>query len=107
MLQLAGLYVSLYDPEKRSYEENGVLLTRLFVRLRELYRDIQSSPTGSDLSVYQTTLKQIEDEISKVDPKYPASAFDRLKAQLKKVRSDKSSVNELRRRTQEAIGRLA
>jgi len=62
VLGIVGLYVSLYDPEKRSYEQNGVKLTQLYTRLRDLYRDIQSAPAGFDLSLYQDRLKAIEGE---------------------------------------------
>ncbi len=62
VLGIAGLYVNLYDPEKRSYEESGVKLTQLYIRLRDLYRDIQSTPADTDLSPHQAVLKAIENE---------------------------------------------
>jgi len=62
LLGITGLYVSVYDPERRSYEERGVKLTRLYTKLRDLYRDIQSMPAESDLSSCQATLNAIEEE---------------------------------------------
>ena len=62
VLGIDGLYVNLYDPEKRSYEESGVKLTKLYIRLRDLYRDVQSTLADADLSPHQVTLKEIENE---------------------------------------------
>jgi len=62
VLGIAGLYVSLYDTEKQSYEKHGIRLTQLFTNLRDLYRDIQSSTNDSDLPNFQNRLAAIEGE---------------------------------------------
>jgi hypothetical protein len=62
VLGITGLYVSLYDSEKRAYEESGIKLTQLYTRLRDLYRDVQSAPAESDFSSSEASLKAIEDE---------------------------------------------
>ena len=62
VLGIVGLYVSLYDPEKHSYEETGKKLTQLFNRLRDLIRNVQATAAGDDLSVYRAELAQIESE---------------------------------------------
>ena len=62
VLGIVGLYVSLYDPEKHSYEETGKKLTQLFNRLRDLIRNVQAAEAGDDLSVYRADLAQIESE---------------------------------------------
>ena len=62
VLGIAGLYVSLYDPEKGTYEKHGVKLTQLFTELRDLYRDIKSSSDEADLPGFRDRLKAIEAE---------------------------------------------
>jgi hypothetical protein len=62
VLGIAGLYVSLYDTEKLSYEKHGIRLTQLFTNLRDLYRDIQSSENDNNLPNFQDRLKAIEAE---------------------------------------------
>ena len=62
VLGIIGLYVSLYDPEKYTYEEAGKKLTQLFNRLRDLIRNVQAAGVGDDLSVYCAALAQIENE---------------------------------------------
>ena len=62
VLGITGLYVSLYDSEKRAYEESGIKLTQLYTRLRDLYRDVQSAPAESDFSSSEASLRAIEDE---------------------------------------------
>ena len=62
VLGIAGLYITLYDSEKRSYEESGVKLTQLFNKLRDLYRTLKSGPADVALTDYQASLKEIESE---------------------------------------------
>jgi hypothetical protein len=59
VMGIAGLYVSLYDSEKSLYEQHGINLTRIFTKLRDLYRDIQSS-NEDDLSVFEERLSVLE-----------------------------------------------
>jgi len=62
VLGIAGLYVSLYDGDKLSYEQHGIKLTKLFTELRDLYRDIKSSTSDGDLPGLQARLKSLERE---------------------------------------------
>lgn len=58
---VAALYISFY--KSREYEEAGIKLTKLFNRLRDLYREVKS---GADLSEARLQLASIEEEYYRV-----------------------------------------
>lgn len=66
VLGIIGLYVSLYDSSKSDYEQIGVLLTKLFNQLRDLYRKVQSAD--------DSTLPQLEQELRDIEDQYYASS---------------------------------
>ncbi|MBB2915705.1 SLATT domain-containing protein [Cupriavidus alkaliphilus] len=59
VLGIIALYISFYDARKSSYEQAGVKLTTLYNRLRDLYRQVQST-SESDLSAYVEKLSELE-----------------------------------------------
>lgn len=54
-----GMYISMYNGEKKQYEEKGILLTQLFNELKTLYYRVKAS-NGNDLSQEQQELQSIE-----------------------------------------------
>lgn len=60
ILGVIGLYISLYDHKKLSYEQSGVALTKLYNELKTLYFKAKSIDDGSDLSDLQKELSDIE-----------------------------------------------
>lgn len=60
VLGLIGLYISFYDHKKVEYEKSANKLTCLYNQLRDLYRQVESSP--SVLPEHQENLKGIEQE---------------------------------------------
>jgi SMODS and SLOG-associating 2TM effector domain 6 len=65
VLGIIGLYISFYDSQKGDYEKTGVLLTKLFNELRDLYRNTQSGNDGM--------LSQFEQQLRDIEEKYYAS----------------------------------
>ncbi|MBV1881261.1 MAG: SLATT domain-containing protein [Pseudomonadales bacterium] len=60
VLGIVGLYISLYNHEKETYEQSAVSLTQLFNELKTLYLKVKSIDEISDLSGYQQELSEIE-----------------------------------------------
>jgi SMODS and SLOG-associating 2TM effector domain 6 len=63
VLGIASLYVTQYDHNKFAYGEEGERLTSLFYRLRDLYRDVQATAEGDDLSAYRARLDALQTEV--------------------------------------------
>lgn len=59
VLGISGLLVSLYDETKQTYEQRGVLLTKLFNELKSVYFSVKSSD-GSDFIEETEKLLEIE-----------------------------------------------
>ncbi len=62
VLGITSLYVTHYDHNKDGYSNEGERLTALFYRLRDLYRDVQSTGDGDDLTAYRERLDAIQAE---------------------------------------------
>lgn len=56
------LIITHYDHNKGAYAAEGERLTALFYRLRDLYRDVQATAEGDDLSAYRNRLDAIQNE---------------------------------------------
>ncbi|PHR12969.1 MAG: hypothetical protein COA41_18560 [Sphingopyxis sp.] len=56
------LIITHYDHNKDAYASEGERLTALFYRLRDLYRDVQATAEGDDLSAYRISLDAIQNE---------------------------------------------
>ena len=63
VLGIASLYVTHYDHCKAAYGEEGERLTRLFNQLRNLYRDVQATKSGDDLSSFRLSLDLLQAEV--------------------------------------------
>lgn len=63
VLGIASLYVTHYDHNKIGYGKEGERLTSLFYQLRDLYRDVQATAEGSDMSVYRERLDALQTEM--------------------------------------------
>jgi len=63
VLGVTSLYVTHYDHCKVSYSDEGERLTALFYRLRDLYRDVQATGEGDDLTVYRARLDTLQAEV--------------------------------------------
>ena len=63
VLGIASLYVTHYDHNKIAYGEEGERLTSLFYRLRDLYRDVQATAEGDDVSAYRERLDALQTEV--------------------------------------------
>ena len=63
VLGIASLYVTHYDHNKVAYGEEGERLTALFYRLRDLYRDVQATGEGDDLTVHRQHLDALQLEV--------------------------------------------
>lgn len=61
VLGIISLYISFYDSNKDDYEKAGVKLTKLFNKLRQLYRRIDDAEDNT-LSQHEQELKNIEDQ---------------------------------------------
>lgn len=61
-LGIITLIITHYDHNKDDYATEGERLTGLFYRLRDLYRDVQATADGDDLSAYRTSLDAIQNE---------------------------------------------
>ncbi|MDN6874485.1 SLATT domain-containing protein [Pseudomonas citronellolis] len=60
VIGLMGLYISFYDHKKAEYEKAANSLTALYNRLRDLYRDVKSSPAVDQR--HQDALAAIEQD---------------------------------------------
>jgi hypothetical protein len=60
VLGVVGLYISLYDHKKSSYEQSGVALTKLYNELKALYFKVKNINEESDCSDLQQELSDIE-----------------------------------------------
>lgn len=60
ILGVVGLYISLYDHKKSSYEQSGVALTKLYNELKALYLKVKNIDEESDFSELQKELSEIE-----------------------------------------------
>ncbi|MBQ0781571.1 MAG: SLATT domain-containing protein [Thalassolituus oleivorans] len=60
VLGVVGLYISLYDHKKSSYEQSGVALTKLYNELKALYLKVKNIEEDSDFSDSQKELSEIE-----------------------------------------------
>lgn len=60
LLGIIGVYISLYDHKKLSYEESGVTLTKLYNELKALYFKVKSCDENSDFSDFQKEFLDIE-----------------------------------------------
>lgn len=60
VLGVIGLYISLYDHKKSSYEQSGVALTKLYNELKALYLKVKNIDEESDFSELQKELSDIE-----------------------------------------------
>ncbi|WP_295876973.1 SLATT domain-containing protein [uncultured Zhongshania sp.] len=60
VLGVVGLYISLYDHMKSSYEQSGVALTKLYNELKALYLKVKNIDEESDFSELQKELSEIE-----------------------------------------------
>ena len=60
VLGVVGLYISLYDHKKSSYEQSGVALTKLYNELKALYLKVKNIDEESDFSELQKELFDIE-----------------------------------------------
>lgn len=60
---IVTLIITHYDHNKAAYGEEGERLTTLFYRLRDLYRDVQATADGDDLSSYRARLDAIQSEV--------------------------------------------
>jgi hypothetical protein len=60
VLGVVGLYISLYDHKKSSYEQSGVALTKLYNELKSLYFKVKNINEESDCSDLQKELSEIE-----------------------------------------------
>ena len=58
---VVGLYVMMYDGRKGDYDRAGVELTKLFNRLRNLYRTVKTCP-DAELPTHVAELRKIEGE---------------------------------------------
>lgn len=60
VLGVMGLYISMYNHKKDTYEKAAVALTQLFNDLKVLYLHVKNLDESSDLSNYQKELSDIE-----------------------------------------------
>jgi hypothetical protein len=60
ILGVVGLYISLYDHNKSSYEQAGIALTKLYNELKALYLKAKNIDEESDFSELEKKLADIE-----------------------------------------------
>lgn len=60
VLGVVGLYISLYDHKKATYEQSGVALTKLYNELKALYLKVKNIEEESDFSELHKELSEIE-----------------------------------------------
>jgi hypothetical protein len=66
ILGIIGLYIAFYDSRKSDYETSGIILTKLFNELRDLYRNTQSSD--------DSMIPQFEQKLRDIEERYYASS---------------------------------
>jgi hypothetical protein len=66
ILGIIGLYIAFYDSQKSDYETSGIILTKLFNELRDLYRNTQSSD--------DSMIPQFEQKLRDIEERYYASS---------------------------------
>ena len=57
---IISLTISHYEHNKVAYSEEGERLTALFCQLRDLYRDVQATVEGDDLTAYRERLDKLQ-----------------------------------------------
>lgn len=62
VLGIVGLYITQYDSRKEAYSEEGERLTKLFYRLRDLYREVEAKTEVDDLSTQRAGLDAIQQD---------------------------------------------
>lgn len=62
VLGIVGLYITQYDSQKDAYSREGERLTKLFYRLRDLYREVEAKADGDDLSIERAGLDAIQQD---------------------------------------------
>lgn len=62
VLGIVGLYITQYDSRKEAYSREGERLTKLFYRLRDLYREAEAKADGDDLSAQRADLDVIQQD---------------------------------------------
>jgi hypothetical protein len=62
VLGIVGLYITQYDSRKEAYSREGERLTKLFYRLRDLYREVEAKADGDDLSTQRAGLASIQQD---------------------------------------------
>lgn len=60
---IVTLIVTHYEHNKVAYSEEGERLTALFYRLRDLYRDVQATAEGDDLTAHREHLDALQAEV--------------------------------------------
>lgn len=60
VMGIIGIYISLYDSKKSDYERSAKEITKVYNRLRDLYRQVQSASPGADLEIYEIELRSLE-----------------------------------------------
>lgn len=60
---IVTLTTTHYEHNKVAYSEEGERLTALFYRLRDLYRDVQATAEGDDLTAYRKHLDALQAEV--------------------------------------------
>lgn len=60
VLGVIGLYISLYDHKKSSYEQSGVALTKLYDELKVLYFKVKNIDEESEFSEFQKEFSEIK-----------------------------------------------
>jgi hypothetical protein len=61
VIGIIGIYISVYDSKKPEYEKSAIDITKIYNRLRDLYRKVQSASPSADLSNYRAELAALED----------------------------------------------
>lgn len=62
VLGIVGLYITQYDSRKEAYSREGERLTKLFYRLRDLYREVEAKSDADDLTAQCAGLDAIQQD---------------------------------------------
>lgn len=62
LLAVTTIYVGFYDDAKESYAKEGARLTKIFTRLRDLYREVEGAKDGDDMAAFQSRLEALDGE---------------------------------------------
>lgn len=62
VLGIVGLYITQYDSRKEAYSREGERLTKLFYRLRDLYREVEAKSDADDLTAQCAGLDSIQQD---------------------------------------------